>query len=367
MGYVPVISPNQDTTEVVRTLVSEKFAATSLYASDAYDKAISFLDSIIGLINNISDVNTDITLDEINLDPSINITSYLRNIPVPPIFIYPTLPTDSFSYTEDNYISSLLDLLKTKLTSILNGVSILDPSVENAIFNRESERDKLVLQDTKDRIASDWSERGFDLPGGGLFNALLQTDVEYQNKKLDKSRTIAEETRKIEVENIRTSIQESRQIENVLMDYKSKYWDRKLQAAKYIVDQAIVIFNAAVELIKTKANVYSTEVSAFASFIGALVSAANVEIAVIKGKVDYAVADGNLKVEIVKARIEEMKASVGLALQATDAGSRVAAQLAASALSAVSAGASLSVGNTQAINSAIEASERWQHNIEEES
>ena len=366
MSYVPQIMPNQTTTGIVTNLVNQKFAATAEYANTAFNTAMTFLNDIISLIQNIVDIDTDVDIHHINFRPSFNISSYLRDIPVAPDITYPALPTDSFSYTEDAYISALLDLLKTKLTSILNGVSILDPAVENAIFQRETERDELVLQESKDRLASDWSERNLELPGGGLFNSFLQVDVEYLNKRLDKSRAIAEETRKIEIENIRLAIQESRQIENVLMDYKNKYWDRKLQAASKVLEQALAIFNAAIELVKTKATVYGAEVSAFASYIGALVAAANIEVMVIRGKMEYTVAEANIRIEQIKAEIEEMKAASGIAVNATDAGAKVAAQLAASALSAVSVGANLKVDNSQAVNASIQAEEQWNHNISSE-
>lgn len=359
MSNVPIIQPDLGSTETTRTLVTEKFNTSQNYAMSAYSTAMMYLGNLYTLIQNMTKVDKNITYSVLKIDTTFSMPSEPKS---PSLTYDDSVIRNVFKYTENAYISSLLSQLKDKLITVLTGGgSGLGSATEDAMWQRETERNKQALQDTKDRIASDWAERGLSLPGGGLFNAFAQVDIEHLNKMNDKARTIAEETRKIEIENVRLAMQEAKNIEAILMDYAGKYWDRKLQAAKAILEEATVIFNASIEVIKTKASVYGQEVSAYAAKVQALTSKAQLTISGIKGNMDYAVAKVNAQIEVLKASIEEAKGIYTLSVESTKGQAAIAAQLAASALSAVSASAQISLGDRQSVDSNISASETWKH------
>lgn len=371
MSNVPIISPNLPNSAIVRELVKEKFANTTIYADEAFDRAMLAIDDIVILLKNISDIDTHITIDSLNLEPSIDLKSLIRNAPVNPITqadydaIEDAKPRNVFQYNETDYISALLDGLRTKVTTIMQGGgSGLGIIAEDAMFHREDERDALALQDAKDKTASDWAERNFELPGNGLFSEFTRVQTEYMNARLVKSRAITVETRNIEIENVRQAMKDAIAIETVLMDYKGKQWDRKLQAAKAILEEALAIFNAAIEILKTKASVYGEVVRAFAAEMEAIVSTAQAEIAIIKGKVDYAIAKANTSIATMNAKIDILKAKYGISLEGLKGIGSISSQVAASALSAVSASAHMQVGESQSLSAGISAEEKWTHQQE---
>jgi len=82
-----------------------------------------------------------------------------------------------------------------ELKSLAEGLTLTEcavpASVEDAIFDRETERALLLHKDALDNIAAEWSKRGFTLPNANLLAALSIAETEYMNKRLDISRDIA--------------------------------------------------------------------------------------------------------------------------------------------------------------------------------
>jgi len=371
MSIVPIISPYRDPQQKI-DIVVEKFDQTKVYADTAYDTAMDLITTLADTIKDIADVDTDIDFGDWTPDGPINIEEYLRNIPENPITssdyaeIERLRPRTGIVYSETDYVSTLLDLLKTKLLAVINGAgsTLISSSLESQIFARETERDELVNQDAKDKIASDMAERGWELPGGGLFNAMAQVDTEYQNKRLDKSRAIAEETRKIEIENMWKALAAASQLEVALIGLKDKYWDRKLQAAKSIVETALAIYTGAIEALKGKAQAYGAEAGAYGDEMKAVAAIADVQAEITKAEVAYHTAKAEARASEIGSELKEVEIKANVAIESIKSAGSMAAQLCASALSAVAASAHISSGDSASVSSNINASESWTHKDE---
>ncbi len=371
MAEIPVAGvPVPSGATQATNIVTEKFTQAEAYADAAYNTAIAYLEDLKQIVDNYADINTTIDLDSVSLDPSINLEQLINDAPENPIDNSDydiDAPTNLFSYSEDPYLSTLLTQLNTKLLDIVqNGGSPIDAATEDAMFARETERNAQTNADAKDNTATTWSERGFDIPGGGLFNQTAQTDNNHQDKMLDKARAIAEETRKVTIQNTQFAWEQANKLEATLMDYTSKSWQRKLDAARGILQEGLEIFKATVTILRTKAEMFDYVTRAYAARAGAITGVAGVQVSVIKGKVDYAIAKANVAISSLTAALEQLKNKFGFDIDVTKAGSQIAQQLTAAALSAVGATASIASDVRQNISASTGQSESWVHNITSE-
>ena len=100
-------------------------------------------------------------------------------------------PTQQFNYVEPIFELTLKDDITTKLNNdVNNGGTGLDSDIEDAIFDRAEERDKLVLEDTIQAITDEWSGRGFSLPNGVLQDLIEKARLEHDNSRLTTNRDI---------------------------------------------------------------------------------------------------------------------------------------------------------------------------------
>jgi hypothetical protein len=261
---------------------------------------------------NISNIHVpylqNITLPQI---PSFNPI----NIPNPPIITMPSFtaqipvddiqaPSDIFEYHENPYTSELASELKDKLINdIKNGGTGLSPEIEQAIWDREVERDNKTLQETIEKTIDTWTARGFDLPDGVITAEIDKVFRDYEHSRLTRSRDIAIKQAELAQKNTQFTVEESIKYETELMNYSSKMADRALQAAKYIADFGIALFNAKVQEYNVKLEAYKTEAQVFESKIRAELT----KTEIFKSQIEAAKIESDVQlsqVALYKARIE---------------------------------------------------------------
>jgi len=370
MGNVPSPLTIVRRATIKEDLVSARFAETSELTSQFYELVKTYIQDISQIISDIKEVDGDIDVKDVNTDIRLDsLEALLRTFPVNPLenITWPTPPTDGLIYDEDaNYSDSLFNSFDQKLQSTLSNVStLLNSSIENAILQREKERDILINQDAVNAKASEWADRGCELPGGGLFTSIGQVSVDYQNALLTKSRDIAVESRKLEISNMHKLIEEINKFEEIRMQYKSGYWQRRLDAAKALLDRANIVFSGQIEIIKNKALVYQAVCTAYGSHANALSEFAKVKYDSIKGAIEYATLKVNARVGEINADIKELEFIHGSAIEGAKTQASLAAQIMSSALAAVNTSASISSGDSVSIDGNISISETWDHNLTE--
>jgi hypothetical protein len=180
------------------------------------------------------------------------------------------VPENVIAINPGSYSSALLTALQNKLLNeLLNGSDGLNPAVEDSIWRREEERARLALDEAKEKIASEWSKRGFDLPDGVLAANLAQADIEYANKRLDFSRDIAIKQAELVFQNGQFIIQQILGLENTLINFTNAVAERTFQQTKALQDASLAIFqaslhkyNAQLEAYKARAAVYESRIRA---------------------------------------------------------------------------------------------------------
>lgn len=341
--------------ETTTNLVEDRFRQGYDNAEEAFNTALAFVDELRTLT---ADIDVDIDIDDIIWDDEIiNIQPFLADRPVNDIVDDLVVPTNAFVFSEDPYVSDLRDQLSvTLLTDIIEGGTGLTAATEAEIFAREEERDALENRERMDNMASEWAERNLPLPDGALLSSISQVDVEYQNKQLDKSRTIAERSEELGIKNKHFTVEQSKAWEAILMDYKSGVEDRSLKAAQAVMEAAIRVFDSLVKKYLAKVELYKADAMVYEASARAAVALMNAEIAKFGAITAKVKAQADIAVKKLDVLIREAELELAPKLEALKAAAQVSSQLAAGAMAGISASASLAThGSASQSASASEA------------
>jgi len=245
--------------ETAPALVTEKFEIAQEYAQNAYRMAMEAIRSLIDIAGELELINTNITIDEIGVFTPGSLTAIpptkpdfsmeFPNAPSEPTnlidVVFGQLPkfpdppaTGGIGAGDNSYTSSLISALQSKLLADLqDGGNGIDPDIETALFQRESERAFQVHNDAKDRIASEWSKRGFSIPSGALAAMLMEEEINFTNKRLDISRDIAIKSFELAQANTHFAIQQAIGLESALLNWTNSVAERVFQVSKAVVDR----------------------------------------------------------------------------------------------------------------------------------
>jgi hypothetical protein len=336
----------------------------------------------------------DVEYGDIPLFPDID----LNPVDVPDIVI---------DNTFDDYTSALLVQIKSILLErITHGGTGLNPEIETAIFDRDRERALLALEDSKTRMADEWSKRGFSLPDGLLLESLNHVEIEFLNKRLEVSRDISVEQAKLEQANIKDSLQMTVDLEEKLMAHNIQYSDLLLRASETLQKAKVDVYTAwtgfyksyvesirdysmaladrartqsegnkdllgrytadleaykavimaEVQRVDALLKAYGEDISAYSALAGAYQATSNVKIEAIRAAIQQAIGRANVGVETARANIQTAIEGAKIEVQALIAAGQTAAQLAAGAMAGTHVGASISSSfgqSNQASNSDV--------------
>jgi hypothetical protein len=243
--------------------------------------------------------------------------------------------------------SLMLDM-KNKLRENLQGGTGLSETVENAIWEREKEREERRLSDSTDKLISVWATKGFSLPDGLLAYSLAGLQNEYLNQSLTRARDIAIKQADLEQSNLFKTLEISSAIANILADLMYHYEELVFKGQEAVAKYANEYIGLQIQIYKARAEVYKAIIEA--SHIAVQRQLAIVEI--YKAKIEAQKAIGEINKVLVEryeaqvraavAKIEAYRAQVeGCRAQAEVEKARVEASLAAVQAYEVSSRASI--------------------------
>jgi len=217
-----------------------------------------------------------------------------------------------FSWNEAMYSSDLLTALEEKLAGDLaTGGSGLGADTEQAIYDRAMARQATKTEELYNETLNYFSSRGHSQPPGALAydlqvirNIILQVETDLNNDILVQESKLAQE-------NTHFIISTGIAYESKLMDYTNNLQQRALEAAKYTVEYAVILFDIKVKLYMAQLEAYKTYFLVFEAKIRAEIAKAEFYKAQIEG-VKVAAEIQMLNVEIYKAQIEGINALVNL-------------------------------------------------------
>lgn len=330
-----------------KTIVDEKWAEVQTVATDALDDAKAEMDKLESAVSwstsfngSLSDYFSGIAWPAVDFswadftsiaapppDPSLGTPPAepadppdLEPIPVPS-FDWPTVPevhpinipevpdisTPIFSETLANdtveapsisieqgqtgYTTGLLDAVKTKLeTDIEEGNTGIPSDVEDAIWQREHEREEQALADAVDKVTADFAKRNFTLPTGIMAEQITLLHREYMNRRLDRAREIAIKQEDLEQANMKDRIAQAIELEKMLMQFFHWVETRVFEASKATAEFAIRIYVSRIEQYNAAVRAYQAKSEAYRN--------------IIQGEV--------LRLEGFKAQIEALRAVVAV-------------------------------------------------------
>jgi len=207
------------------------------------------------------------------LPPSVDIPSFMAGLPSEDFFT----PTNNFEFYEERYSSDILTELNEKLLDNLqNGGYGIETDDEADLFQRARDREVEATLAEIDEVYRSAAARGFPLPPGQLFAAEQRAQQALSNKLSGISRDIALKRSDLYVENRKFTIEQSRQLEQILIGFHNSVQERALNAAKATLDAAITIYEAQLKRYNARLDAYKSEAQVFEAKIRA--SLAQVEI-----------------------------------------------------------------------------------------
>jgi len=244
-------------------------------------------------------------------------------IPSPPDFQMPSFdgtapvftaeaPEPMFSWNEAMYDSDLLTALEEKLSADLaSGSSGLDPTTEQAIYDRAIARQATKTEEMYDETLNYFSARGHSQPPGALNAALimirsiiLQVEEDLNNDILVKQSDLAQK-------NTHFIISSGIAYEEKLMTYSNSLQQRAYDAAKYVVEYSVILYDIKVKAFAVQMEAYKAYAQVFESRIRAEIAKAEfykAQIAGLKLNVDMQL----VAVQLYVAQVDGIKTLIDL-------------------------------------------------------
>jgi len=233
-------------------------------------------------------------------------------------------PVLSFVWAEEaRYTSALRSLLESEISADLGGAQVISSTVEDAMMAREQERDLETLSDAKARVAAEWGEFNWPLPDGILVYNMNQLDIAHENKMLDKSRAIQEQTEKLALENMWKAREIGSQMERDMMVYVAGMMQRKLEAAKVEIEATVEMFKLKAVAIEAKMKMFLAMVDMYRADVDMAMKEMQLDITVVEANVRLKVAKAQLMVEKVRLLLTDLGERNRIKLGAAEAIQRV--------------------------------------------
>lgn len=196
--------------------------------------------------------------------PSFEVPTFSTALPVDDI----VAPSEVFAFAEQPYQSAMLDSLKVKLMQDLsNGGYGIEPADEQALWERARERELRGADVAIQELARSFASRGLSMPSGAMAAAMQRTQQALMEKNSSLSREITLKRADMYVENRKFTIQQAKDVEQMLIQYTGLLAERALNAAKAMVELGIAVFNAKVAKYNVKLEAYKAAAQVYESLI----------------------------------------------------------------------------------------------------
>lgn len=240
--------------------------------------------------------------------PSINLPSFAGTLPTDDLVV----PSNTFSYAEAAYSSILLDPLKAKLLDdMINGSYGIETADEAALFQRMRDREAEAMLTRVSETRRSFAARGFPLPPGELAVFEDAAYQEMQAKLSSANREIHLERSRLFNETRKFTIEQVRDLEQVLINFHNAVQERALNVSKATLEASLSIYNALVQRYQARLQAYQAESTAFAERIRGELAKAEIYRTQIEAS-RLTVEQQRTLVEVYKAQLDGIKTSVDI-------------------------------------------------------
>lgn len=284
-------------------------AAPDALSASAPSSAPSIADVTIPAAPDVT-LPTVPTLEDIDLPtvPTITLPTFSAELPDDSGLV---APGDAFSFSEDDYSSTQLTALQSKISEMLSGSVGIPAAIWDQIWDRARTNEQKTAQAAINAAAEEWAARGFSLPPGALDARIREAQQNVQNAANQLNREIAIQQAQMEVENLRIAVAQGIALESRLIQLHEGQAQRALAAAQFAFEATVNVFNAKVGLFNAQLQSYSTQAQVYRERVQA--ELANIEIYRAQLEGQRIIGELNQQeVEIYNARIRALNTQVEL-------------------------------------------------------
>lgn len=192
--------------------------------------------------------------------------AYLDNLTtIPTLSLVAPTP---YSYSVGpEYASTLLTNVQALINTRLAGGTGLNPTVEQAIWDRARVRETAVWQANEAEALRTSEALGFQLPPGVVAAQVRDAQQMYFEKLTDQNREISIKQADLEQENLKQSIAAGIDLEGKLIDYSLQLERIAFDSARELASNTIASYNAQVDKYKALLTAYQTYAQAYQAII----------------------------------------------------------------------------------------------------
>lgn len=214
-------------------------------------------------------------------------------------------PTPFAPPTEQAYDSPFMGAIQAELTRrLVAGGTGIRPEVEAQIWARARSREAAVSAANVAEVMRNAETSGFSLPSGAMAAQLREAQKTALGKYAELSTDIAIKQAELEQTNVRHAIEQGVQLESRLIDYTNAMMGRAFDAAKYLAENAVQVYNSLVAQYRANLEKFSAAVTVYRALIDAERAKVDAYSAEVGGE--------RAKVEINRALVDQQKLQIDL-------------------------------------------------------
>lgn len=177
-----------------------------------------------------------------------------------------TPPEEAFAYQEEEFSETLVDELRSKISTWLSGgqPTGLPDHIWQHIWQQQRSRELQSSKAAMQAAITDWRSRGFTLPGGVLDAKLTTIRLKTQETEATLGREIAVQAAKMEQTNLQFAMEKGIALTQLLSEMFNQRVQRAFAIAQFTFQSALTLYNAKVEAYKALLAGYQAEAAVFA-------------------------------------------------------------------------------------------------------
>lgn len=205
------------------------------------------------------------------------------------------------------YASSQLSLVEAEIASALTTDTDigLSASVQQAMWDAARDREYRQMADALESLTRDAEVLGYAFPPGTFNDSRIKLQTEMQYTTAGLSRDIMIKQAQLRLDNVTKARELAVSIESKMIDYYNSIQQRSFEAAKYITDAQVQIYNAQVQAFSAQIEGYKASIEAF----NAAIRGMELYIEQLKAEISFQ----QTKAEINTAIVNQYKTQVDAA------------------------------------------------------
>jgi hypothetical protein len=170
---------------------------------------------------------------------------------------------DTGNFTPEQYVSALLDKLRGRVTTWMDGQEGLPLAIRRALFDRGRAQADQEAAAEEEQAYDDYAARGFSAPSGLLDARVDAIRQKAQDRKAEFNRDASLKEYDEALANMRLAVQSGLQLEGLTINLHIESQRLLLAHAQYLRDTAIAVLNARIAQFNAEMQGYAVDAQVF--------------------------------------------------------------------------------------------------------